>query len=196
MSQSTRPALSLSLRVFALVCLSAAAAWAGDYSYSATHKTQKSPEHVFAVFTSYGQVCDSGCKYWGPGVIEFFRLEYGRTESRWYTWSHVQSGPKHTKYFSENTYTPTADGGFTYVVRQLQEKDAALVAKLTEASKKPHAPVFDLATTTFTIKKLADGSEVTQSIKMAATGLVTMFPGKIQDGMKEGCVATFKNIDK
>jgi hypothetical protein len=196
MSHSRRPAFFLFPRIVLLVCLLAAAAWAGNYAYSATHKTQKSPEHVYAVLTSYGQVCDSGCKYWGPGVIEFFRLEYGRTDTRWYTWSHVQSGPKHTKYFSENTYTPTGDGGFTFVVRQLQEKDEALVAKLTEASKKPHAPVFDLATTTFTIKKVGDGSEVTQSIKMAATGMVTMFPGKIQDGMEEGCVATFKNIDK
>jgi hypothetical protein len=196
MSHSTRPGSFLSLRIVALVCLLSAAAWAGNYAYSATHKTQKSPEQVFSVLTSYGQVCDSGCKYWGPGVVEFFRLETDRTPNRWYTWSHVQSGPKHTKYFSEVIYTPAGEGGFTFVVRQLQEKDGALVTKLSDASKKPHAPVFDLATTTFPVKKLADGAEVTQSIKMAATGLVTMFPGKIQDGMKEGCVATFKNIDK
>lgn len=177
-------------------CLSAAVAWAGNYSYSATHKTQKSPEHVLAVLTSYGQICDSGCKYWGPGVVQFFRLEAERTPTRWYTWSHVQSGPKHTKYFSEVTLTQGGDGGFTFVVRQLQEHDKALVSRLSAASKKEHAPVFDLATTTFTVKKTPAGTEVTQAIKMAATGLVTMFPSKIDAGMKEGCTATFKNIEK
>lgn len=148
------------------------------------------------MLTAYGQVCDSGCKYWGPGVMEFFRLETDRTPTRWYTWSHVKSGPKHTEYFSEVTLTQAADGGFTFVVRQLQEKDKALAEKLSKASKKEHSPVFDIATTTFTVKKTDGGSEVTQAIKMSATGLVTMFPGKIADGMKEGCVATFKNIDK
>lgn len=196
MSHSARPASFLSLRVFLAACLLAATAWAANYSYSATHKTQKSPEHILSVLTAYGQICDSGCKYWGPGVITFFRLDHERTANRWYTWSHVQSGPKHTKYFSEVTYTPAGDGGFTFVVRQLQEKDKDLAAKLSEVSKKEHAPVFDVATTTFTIKKTGEGSEVTQAIKMAATGLITMFGGKIDAGMKEGCVATFKNIDK
>lgn len=183
-------------RALLATSLAAVVAWAASYSYSATHKTQKSPEHVLSVLTAYGQICDSGCKYWGPGVVEFFRLEHERTPTRWYTWSHVKSGPKHTKYFSEVTLTQAGDGGFTFVVRQLQEKDQALAEKLTQVTKKEHAPVFDIATTTFTIKKTDGGSEVTQAIKMAATGLVTMFPGKIDAGMKEGCAATFKNIDK
>jgi hypothetical protein len=186
----------LFLRVLAALCLLAGAAWAGTYSYSATHKTQKSPEQVLAVLTAYGQICDSGCKYWGPGVVTFFRLEAERTPNRWYTWSHVQSGPKHTKYFSEVTLTMAADGGYTFVVRQLEEKDKALAARLSAASKKEHAPVFDVAITTFTVKKVDGGTSVTQAIRMAATGFVTMFPGKIADGMKEGCVATFKNIEK
>lgn len=183
-------------RALLATCLLTGFAWAANYSYAATHKTQKSPEHVLSVLTAYGQICDSGCKYWGPGVVEFFRLEHERTPTRWYTWSHVQSGPKHTKYFSEVTLTKAAEGGFTFVVRQLQEQDKALAEKLSQVTKKEHAPVFDVATTTFTVKKTDKGSEVTQAIKMAATGLVTMFPGRIDAGMREGCTATFKNIEK
>lgn len=184
------------LRALILVSLTAALALAGDYGHTATHRTKKSVEHVLSVLTAYGQVCDSGCKYRGPGVVELVRVEPLRTATKWYTWTHVQNGPKHTKYFNEVVLKKAEDGSFVLTVRQLDETDKALVEKLTAATNKPHAPVADSAITTFTVKKTDAGAEVTQAFQMTATGFITLFPGKIASGMKESAEVTFANIEK
>lgn len=57
----------------------------GEYRYAASHITGKSKEHVLSVITAYSQTCDEGCKYYGPHVKEYVKIDYKKTESSWFT---------------------------------------------------------------------------------------------------------------
>lgn len=174
------------------------AAWAAsEFSQAAEHVTKKSPEHVLEVLTGYGKTCDKGCKYYGPDLVEFVALSQKRTATSWYTWSHVSTTMKTVKYFSFVQLAKKDDGSFVMTTRQLEEKDKAVIEDLSKASKKEHSPAFDSGTTKFTVTKLADGqTKVVQAMKMTASGMLAMFGGKIQDGMKKGAAVTFQNIEK
>lgn len=177
--------------------LVAGAAWAGSYSYSASHTTKKTPEHVLSVLTAYGNYCNEGCKYYGPDVKEFVQVSYKKTATAWYTWTYVSTTMKDVKYFNRVTLTKKDDGSFVFVTRQLDEKDAAVVKELTEKTGKEHSPAFDTGKTVFTVTPAEEGkTKVVQSMSMTASGMLDMFGGKIKDGMKAGAEATFKNIEK
>ncbi len=182
---------------FLLLTAVSAVALAATYSYSATHVTEKSPEHVFRVLTAYDQICDEGCKYEGPGVVKFLKVLEYQSDKSWYTWTHVKSGLKHTKYFNHVRVLSRSDSGFKMVTRQLEERDKAMITKLEKRTGLAHNPVFDTGKTTFTVKKLKNGkTSVTQSMRLTGTGMVTMFRKKIEAGLREGAQATFANIEK
>lgn len=178
--------------------LSAGVVWAASvFQHTAQHTTKKSPEHVLDVLVAYGKVCDSGCKYYGPNVVEFIQLPVDRTSSHWFTWTYVSTTMKNVSYFSEVKLTKKSDGTFKMSTRQLTEADQALIDRLSKASKKEHKPAFDDGETLFTVTKLTDGStKVVQAMKMTASGMLAMFGGKIEQGMKDGAQATFQNIEK
>lgn len=195
--------MSYSLRKFSRLTflgtvLIPVAAWAASvFAHTAEHVTKKSPEHVLEVLTAYGKTCDKGCKYYGPDLVEFVALPVKRTAATWYTWSHVSTTMKTVKYFSVVQLTKQADGGFVMTTRQLEEKDKALVDELSKATKKEHSPAFDSGVTKFTVTKLPDGqTKVIQAMKMSASGMLAMFGGKIEGGMKNGATVTFQNIEK
>jgi hypothetical protein len=194
------PSPAAALRRFAvlLLLLTPGLAFAAKhYAYSASHVTGRSAGHVRGVLTAYGEICDSGCKYKGENVAEFIRLSHGKGQDSWYTWTHVTNALRSAKYFSHVTITPRADGGFVFRTRQLEEKDKALVETLKQKSGKDHSPVFDTGVTTITVESAGEGKlKVTQAITMSATGMVTMFPGKIQEGMESGARITFANIER
>lgn len=175
-----------------------AVAWAAsEFSYTGEHVTKKSPEHVLSVLTAYGKTCDKGCKYYGPDLVEFVSLPEKRTATSWYTWSHVSTTMKTVKYFSFVQVTKQDDGGFVMTTRQLEDRDKALVDDLTKATKKEHSPAFDSGFTKFTVTKTGDGrTKVVQAMKMTASGMLAMFGGKIEGGMKNGAAVTFQNIEK
>jgi len=179
------------------VLLLAGTAWAGSYAHVATHVTAKSPEHVLAVLTSYGQVCNEGCKYYGPDVKEFIQVSHKKTATSWYTWTFVSTTMRDVKYFNKVTQIVKSDGTILLVTRQLDESDKALVDELVKATGKPHGPAFDTGKTVFVIRKQDDGkTKVVQDMAMTASGMLDMFGDKIKDGMKVGAAATFKNIEK
>lgn len=182
---------------FLLVTAVSAIVLAASYSYSATHVTQKSPDHIFDVLTAYGQICDEGCKYDGPNVVKFIQVREYQTDTRWYTWTHVKSGLKHTKYFNVVQVHSRSDDGLKMVTRQLDESDQQTITKLEERTGLEHKPVFDTGKTTFTVKKTDGGkTSVTQAMRMTGSGMITMFRKKIETGMREGAQATFANIEK
>lgn len=179
------------------VLLAAGSAWAGAYTHVATHVTSKSPEHVLGVLTAYGQVCDKGCKYYGPDVKEFVQLSQKKTDTSWYTWTWVTNAVRDVKYFNKVTKTVKTDGTLLLITRQLDESDQALIDELSKATGKPHAPAFDKGKTIFVIRTQEDGkTKVVQDMSMTASGMIDMFGDKIKDGMKAGAAATFKNIEK
>lgn len=188
----TRRSLLLALAVV----LVATVAWAATYTHTAHHVTRKSAEHVYNVLTAYGQVCDSGCKYHGPDVVTFKKISHEATDRSWYTWTHVSQSLKHTKYYNEVRVTKT-DGGFKMITRQLDGRDESIIKELEAKTGLEHNPVFDSGRTIFTVKPIGGGkTKVTQDMKLTASGMVTMFGGKIEAGMKEGAKATFRNIEK
>jgi hypothetical protein len=183
--------------IFAFLLVPALAWAAADFTYSASHVTQKSPEHVLSVLTAYGNTCEKGCKYYGPDLVEFTMLKEKKTPTSWYTWSHVSTTMKQVKYFSFVQVTKNADGTFVMTTKQLDERDQAVIDELVKATNREHAPAFDTGFTKFTVTKLPDGkTKVTQSMKMSASGMLAMFRGKIESGMKKGAEVTFQNIEK
>lgn len=190
---SRRSALHL---LFVLLSVPAVALAAKVYAYKAEHVTVKSPEHVLAVITAYSDTCDKGCKYKGDNVQKFMKVSYKATETRWYTWTHVSNFVNTTKYFSEVTLTKK-DGGFTYVTRQLEEKDKAIVDELSQKTGEKHDPFFETGVTKFTVTTIDGGkTKVIQDMSLTASGPVTMFPGKIKSGLESGAKNTFANIEK
>ncbi|HSC87480.1 MAG TPA: hypothetical protein VLC09_09435 [Polyangiaceae bacterium] len=197
-SSSTRAFARIRLgALLAFVLLTASVAWAGNYAYVAHHVTKKSPEHVISVLTSYGNVCNQGCKYYGPDVKEFIQISHKKTATSWYTWTWVSTTLRDVKYFNKVTQTTKPDGTILMVTRLLDESDKALVDELVKATGKPHGPAFDSGKTVFVIRKQDDGTtKVTQDMSMTASGMIDMFGDKIREGMKAGAAATFKNIEQ
>lgn len=179
------------------VLLVAGVAWAATYSHTAHHVTSKSPKHVYDVLTAYGQICDSGCKYDGPDVVSFEKVQYKATDRSWYTWTHVSQALKTTKYFNKVDVARDSDGGFKMITRQLDSRDESIIKELEAKTGKQHEPVFDTGRTIFTVKPVGDGkTKVTQDMRLTGSGMITMFGGKIEAGMREGAKTTFRNIEK
>lgn len=185
-----------SLFALAAVLLTATVAVADDYAYTASHRTKRAPDHVLEVLTAYGRVCDQGCQYHGPDVVKFIRVQELRSESKWYTWTHVKAGGRNVMHFNEVVLQGRSSEGFTFTTRLLEEQDKALVEKLSQRTGLQHNPAFDYGLTTIRVARQGDTTHVTQSMKMRATGLLTMFPGRIKAGMQAGAEATFRNIEK
>jgi hypothetical protein len=177
-----------------------AASAADTVRHTAKHTTKRSADHVFKVLTAYGQICDSGCKYYGPDVVEFIKLSHRSTSNSFYTWTWVSS-VKDVKYFS-HVAIQKQDGKFTLVTRMLNESDKDLIKELSEKAGREHNPTFASGTTKFTVVEQRDAqgkllsTSVTQAMTIVVSGFLSMFKGKIKDGMLDGAKATFANIEK
>jgi hypothetical protein len=192
------PRRSVPLALAASVLLTAGLALAASvFSYTGQHVTARSREHVLSVITAYKQVCDKGCQYYGPDMVEFVQLPQKRSASSWYTWSHIKTTMKTVKYYSKVDLDRKENGDFVMVTRQLTTSDQATIDELKAATGRDHSPAFDAGTTRFTVTGLPDGrTKVIQAMSMTASGMVAMFGSKIEQGMKDGAAITFKNIEK
>jgi len=181
-----------------LTLLSAGLVWAATtYAYTGEHLTSRSQEHVLKVLTAYGKTCDKGCPYYGPDVAEFVQLSEKRSATSWYTWTYVTNTLKSVKYYSKVNLERSANGDFTMVTRLLGEADKATIDELTRLTKREHAPAFDAGVTRFSVTAQPDGRvKVVQAMSMTASGMITMFGGKIEKGMRDGAAVTFQNIEK
>jgi hypothetical protein len=181
----------------AATLLTAGIGWAATtLHYSASHVTNKSPEQVLAVLTAYNQVCDRGCKYYGPYVVESMTVPYRRTRDDYYTWTFM-SAKKDVRYFNHVHITRRGNGSILVNTRQLDDDDDDLVDELEDRTGREHDPAFDEGETRVEIVALPDGhSRVTQSVRLTASGFLALITGKIRQGMEAGTRAVFRNLDK
>jgi hypothetical protein len=171
--------------------------WAATtISYSATHVANKEPEQVLAVVTAYSQLCDRGCKYYGPAVVQSMTVPFRRTRDDYYTWTYM-SAKKDVRYFNHVHITRRANGSILVNTRQLNDDDDDLVDELEERTGREHDPAFDDGEANVEIVALPDGhSRVTQSVRLTASGFLALVSGKIRAGVEATTRALFYNIDK
>lgn len=184
---------------FAL-CTAAPAAAAETVHHSASHTCSKRAPEVLQVLTAYKDICDKGCKYHSPSLVQMFVVNYQRTADSYYTWSYLDD-VKDSQFFSHVTIRRSGKGRIT-MVTQVVDPGSPHVAGLKKASGKDHEPLSDAGMTRFEIDESydADGkylkTKVQQIQKITVSGVFQMFTGKIREGMARAAAATFRNIDK
>jgi hypothetical protein len=181
-------------RLFAAVTLLCSNAWADSHYIRGTHLTRKSPEDVWEILTAYSQTCGRGCKYERPNVVRVEKLDHWATETSWYTWSLVANPLRDVTYFSRVTVRWNDQGGFTSDTLQLDESHQGLIAQLTKKTGLTHRPAFDTANTTTTVSLEGRKTSVHQTVKLTTSGMLDLWPGKVDDGIREYMSATFRNI--
>ena len=177
-----------------ILLLGVTLAWAASFKHVGSHVTSKKPDQVWRVMTAYDETCSRGCKYTRPNLVALRQLEYGRTENKWYTWTHIGNAIKDAKYFTEVKITRKPDGNFVAANRQLTKSDKALVAKLEKTSGLRHSPAFDGGGTTTSTTTQGGRTVVTQTMRVYTGALVGLWEGRILSEMKKNMAALFKNI--
>ncbi len=171
------------------------AAAATTLRHRASHLTRKSPEEVLRVLTAYEQHCNSGCKYWGPRIVQWVTVPYYRSRDDYYTWTYM-SGRRDAEYFGHVHITRRGDGSIQLKTRMLDDRDEDLVDFLEEHTGRDHDPGFDEGEVTIDIQPLGDGNtRVTEQISLTASGFLSMYVGTIRAGIEECVRASFRNID-
>ena len=189
------PNFRRALYVVAFALLVSASAYAAKvFKHSAVHFTKKSPQQVEKILRDYANYCEEGCKYSRPGLQKVQLLKYKRSDTSWYTWTHVASTFKDVKYFTHVTIKRNPDHSFSWLSQQVT--DEKLIAKLEKLTGKPHSPIFDDGVTRITVEKDKKGSKFTQNVSITISGFISNFSSKIYSSMKKSFEATFKNLDK
>jgi hypothetical protein len=174
----------------------ASAVKAEDVVYHKSWKVNKTAQEIVAVLTDYNHYCNKGCTYRYPSVKQAVVLPYQKTESSFYVWTFVED-TKDSKWFSHVTINKM--GNNTVVqFKMLLDKEAEALEKM---SKRPNAPVFDDCFSRYAITEIyRDGqfllSEITFSAKITVSGLIALFSGEVESGLKESAEATINNINK
>jgi len=181
-------------REFAAVSLLCSNAWADTHYVTGTHQTRKSPEDVWDILAAYSKTCARGCKYERPNLVRVEKLDYLATEGSWYTWSLVANPLRDVTYFSRVTVRWDDEGGFTSDTLQLDESHQTLIAQLSKKTGRPHRPAFDTANTTTTVFLEGRKTSVHQTVKLTTSGVLDLWPGKVDNGIREYMSATFRNI--
>src|SRR5262249_481105 len=150
--------------------LSASAATDITETKQATLRTTTA--HVLEVLAS-SDICEKGCKYFGPQTVREIKVDVRATPDSYYKWTHV-SGIKTVKFKKHIRVVP---GATTKVlVRSLTgEADAELLKELEAKTHLEHAPAFDLSTATFTITPHGDQVDVKVVAMLRISGLMSMF---------------------
>lgn len=148
---------------------------------------------VLDVFAS-SDICDKGCKYFGPGLVREVKVDFRSSEHSYYKWTHV-SGIKTVKFFKHIQITP---GAVTKVhVRTLtKEADGKLLEEIQAKTQLEHDPAFDVSIATFTLTPQGDQLDVKVSSMTRISGLMGVFAGAVRKGQKESLDAMFGNFVK
>lgn len=194
MQLSWGTALKSRWREFLAVALLCTNAWADTHYITGRHFTRKSPEEVWGILTAYDQTCGRGCKYERPNVVRVEKLDYLATDSSWYTWSLVANPLRDVTYFSRVTVRWDDEGGFTSDTLQLDASHQGLISQLSKKTGLTHKPAFDTANTTTTVFLEGRKTSVHQTVKLTTSGILDLWPGKVDDGIREYMSATFRNI--
>ncbi len=193
-----RTSLSIS-RLWAWACglallLIVGVALAGTHRLTGTHLTRKSPAQVWTILTAYSDYCEKGCRYERPNLVRVKKLSQHETDTSWYTWSHVDNILRDVTYFSKVTVKWDREGGFSTDTLQLDASHQKLIDELEEKTGLKHRPAFDTANTTTTVAKNGGKTFVRQDVVLTASGVLDMWPAKIEQGIRDHMDATFKNI--
>lgn len=166
-------------------------AQASDITETKQATLKTTTARVLDVFSS-SDICDKGCKYFGPGLVREVKVDVRASEHSYYKWTHV-SGVKTVKFFKHVQVTP---GPVTKVhVRTLtKEADAKLLEELEQKTHLEHAPAFDVSVATFTLTPQAEQLEVKVSSMTRISGLMSVFAGAVRKGQKESLDAMFGNF--
>ncbi|HXS17258.1 MAG TPA: hypothetical protein VN764_08715 [Polyangiaceae bacterium] len=174
-----------------LICTNA---WADTHYITGTHSTRRSPQQVWNILVAYGQTCARGCKYERPNLVRVEKLDYLASDSSWYTWSLVNNALRDVTYFSRVTVRWDDEGGFTFETLQLDASHQTLIGQLSKKTGRSHKPAFDTANTTTSVFWDGRKTSVNQTVKLTTSGLLDLWPGKVDDGIREYMSATFRNI--
>lgn len=180
--------------VFAFSMLLTLDAWARAHSLSGTHVTRKSPEHVWQVLTAYSQTCASGCRYERPKLVQVKRVGETKSETIWYTWSHVSNPIRDVTYFSRVTVRWQDNGGFVLDTLQLDESHRDIINDLSKQTGLGHRPAFDTANTRTSVSPKSGKTTVTQKVTLTTSGVLDLWPAKVDEGIVEHMSSTFRNI--
>lgn len=149
------------------------------------------PEHILEVLSS-SQICDKGCKYYGPSIAREVKLKQRAKSNSFYKWTHV-SGIKTVKFFKH--LTVTRGKVWKIHVRTLtEERDRALIKELESKTGMEHDPVFELSTATYTVTPKNGQVEVEVRTMTRIGGLLSMFSGTVKTETEKSLAAMFKNF--
>lgn len=166
---------------------------ATDIRETKTGLVATSVEHVLDVMAS-GDICDEGCRYYGPHIKREVKLSHLATKNEYYKWTHV-TGVKTVKFFKHFRITP---GEVTRLdVRTLtEEHDKALIDELERETGFEHDPAFDVSTATYTITARGGQVEVKLDAMTRVSGVMTVFAGMVRKEMKKSLEAIFRNFTR
>lgn len=178
--------------VVVTTCVLAASA-ASDITATKQATLNTSTAHVLEVLGS-SDVCEKGCKYYGPQTVRELKVDVRATPNSYYKWTHI-SGIKTVKFFKHIQVVPGAT--IKVNVRALsKEADARLLEELEAKTKLEHSPAFDASTATFTITPRGDQVEVKVVAMTRLSGVMSMFAGAARKSMKESLDAMFGNFTR
>jgi len=183
------------IRLGLCLVLTAVMASAATDITEAKHATVRTTTaHVLEVLGS-SDICESGCKYYGPQTVREIKVAVRATPDSYYKWTHI-SGIKTVKFFKHVKVTPGGPNGVTKVdMRCLTEEgDAALIKELEDKTKLEHSPAFDASTATFTITPQVDQVDIKISAMTRLSGVMGMFAGAARKSMKESLDAMMANF--
>lgn len=150
-------------------------------------------EHIVEVLAS-SDICDEGCRYYGPNIAREVKLSYRATDASFYKWTHV-SGVKSVKFFKH--YQVTRGPVTRVTIRVLTEdQDKALIAELREKTGWEHAPLFEASKGEYTITK--KGSEVEVDIRTTTRigGILSLLSGTVRKETEKSLDALFLNFSR
>lgn len=147
--------------------------------------------HVLEVMAS-SDVCNEGCKYYGPRVAREVKLSYRATESSFYKWTHV-SGIKTVKFFK---HYQVSRGPVTKVtIRVLTEdQDKALISELRKQTGWEHAPLFEASRGDYTITPKGADVEVDARTITRIGGILSLLSGTVRNETEKSLDALFENF--
>ncbi len=143
---------------------------------------------------SSNEICDEGCRYYGPHITREKKIQHKATSTSFYKWTHV-SGVKTVKFFKHIKITP---GKVTKItIRTLnKERDGGLIAELEKLTGLPHEPLFDASHAIYTLKQDGKSLKVHVSATTRVSGLISLLKGTVRKEMHNALNAMFGNFQK